>query len=397
MKPTGFALLLLAAAPAAADDWPNWRGPRHDGISTETAWADAFAAPKVAWKADVGIGFSSFAVAAGRAYTIGWADDQEHVVAFDLESGRKLWTHAYASELGDKYFEGGPCSTPTVDGDRVYVLGRWGELFALGAADGKVIWTRDLQKETQARVPDWGYSGAPRVLGDLLLITLGEAGLAVEKAAGKVVWTSAPKEAGYSTPVLFKRGAAELALVSSGTHWIAVDPRSGKEAWRLPWGTQYGVNAADPIVAGDLVFVSSAYGKGCGVFRMGEGVPAPVWESKALSIQMSPPVLIDGHLYGFDGMDRRPSFLKCVEMATGAEKWSEGGLGCGTLAAANGKLLVLSAKGELLVAPAAPAGFKPTARAKILDGKCWTPPVLSNGRLLARTAAGDVVCLDLRK
>jgi outer membrane protein assembly factor BamB len=392
------ALLLLAAVEASADDWTQWRGPQRTGISAETAWSDAWTSPKTAWKADVGTGFSSFAVAAGRAYTIGWADDQEHVHAFDLESGKRLWKHSFASELGAKYFEGGPCSTPTVDGDRVYVLGRWGELFTLDAASGKLLWTRNLQKETKARVPDWGFSGSPLLYGDLLILTLGEAGLAVEKATGKVAWMSAAnKDAGYSTPLPFKQGAAELVLVSSGKHWIAVDPSSGKEAWRIPWVTQYGVNAADPVVSGNLVFVSSAYGTGCGVFRMGADAPASVWTSKVLSIHMSPPVLIDGHLYGFDGMGGKPSQLKCVELATGAEKWAQGGLGCGTLTAAAGKLLVLSEKGELAVAPAAPSGFKPSARAKVLNGKCWTPPVLSNGRLLARTAEGDVVCLDLRK
>ena len=390
------AVLLLATA-ARADDWPQWRGPARTGISAETAWDDAFASPKIAWKAEVGIGFSSFSVAGGRVYSIGWADDQEHVVALDLESGKVLWKHSYASEIGDKYFEGGPCSTPTVDGDRVYVMGRWGELFALEAATGKVIWSKDLRKETKVRTPDWGFAGSPLVLGNLIVLNMGEAGLAVEKTAGRIAWRSGDQEAGYSTPLPFSRGGVDYLLVSSGKHWIAVEPRNGKEAWRIPWVTMYGVNAADPIVIGDLLFVTSAYGKGCGAFKMGAGAPVEVWTSKVLSIQMSPPVLIHGHLYGVDGMGGKPSALKCVEPTTGEEKWSVSGLGCGTLSAAGGKLIVLSEKGELVVAPASPAGFKPTARARILDGRCWTPPVLSNGRLLCRTAAGDVVCLDLRK
>ncbi len=394
---TAASLLLLAVAPAAADDWPHWRGPARTGISAEAGWNDAWTTPKTAWKADVGIGFSSFSVAAGRAFTIGWADDQEHVVALDLESGKTLWKHSFPSDLGDKYFEGGPCSTPTVDGDRVYVLGRWGELFALEAATGKVLWSKNLQKETKVRVPDWGFSGSPLVLGNLIVLNMGEAGVAVEKSAGRLAWKSGDQEAGYSTPLPFSRGGAELLLVSSGKHWLAVDPRNGKEAWRIPWVTQYGVNAADPIVVGDLLFVTSAYGKGCGAFKMGAGAPTEVWTSKVLSTQMSPPVLINGHVYGVDGMGGKPSALKCIDPTTGEEQWSVSGLGCGTLSAAAGKLIVLSEKGELLIAPASPAGFRPTARAKVLEGKCWTPPVLANGRLLCRTAAGDVVCLDLRK
>jgi len=384
------ALLALAAL---QNDWTHWRGPDRNGISREAL--DVPAELKVAWKADVGVGFSSFAVAAGRAYTIGWADDQEHVYALDVETGQTVWKHSFPSDLGDKYFEGGPCSTPTVDGDRVYVLGRWGELFRFDARTGQLAWSKNLRKETKVRIPDWGFAGSPRVYGDLLLLSMGEAGLAVDKNTGALAWRSADQDAGYSTPLPFQHGGVERLLVSSGKAWIAVDPRTGKEAWRIPWVTQYGVNAADPIVDGDLVFVTSAYGKGCGLFKMGS--PDPVWESKVLSMQMSPPVLIDGHLYGFDGMGGKPSKLKCVEMATGAEKWAQDGLGCGTAIAAKATLIVLSERGELIVAPATPSGFRPAARAKVLAGKCWTPPVLSNGRLFCRTAAGDVVRVDLRK
>lgn len=384
-------LTLLLALLSTPDDWPVWRGPSKNGLSAEkiAPWGDA--GPKISWKAEVGIGFSSFAVAAGRAYTIGWADDQEHLFALDVETGKTVWKHSWPSDLGDKYFDGGPCSTPTVDGDVLYVLGRWGTLFRFEAATGKLEWSKDLRKETKARVPDWGFSGSPRVHGELLLLTMGEAGLAVKKSDGSIVWKSSDAEAGYSTPLPF----GELALVSSGKAWIAVDPKTGKEAWRIPWVTQYGVNAADPIIQGDLVFVTSAYGKGCGLFKM--GAAEPVWTSKVLSCQMSPPVLIDGMLYGFDGMSGKVSKLKCVELESGKERWAVDGLGCGTLSAARGALIVLSERGELRLAPATPSGFTPMARANILDGRCWTPPVLANGRLFCRTAAGDVVCLDLRK
>lgn len=388
-------MILVMAVLALPDDWTVWRGPSGNGISAENVKPWGADGPKTAWKADVGVGFSSFVVGGGRAYTIGWADENEHVFALDVETGKVVWTHAWPSDLGDKYFEGGPCSTPTLDGDRLYVLGRWGELFQFDAATGKIAWSKNLQKETKARIPDWGFSGSPRPYGDLLLITMAESGVAVEKKSGRIVWSSKDGEAGYSTPTLFKHDGRELALFSSGKHWIAADPRTGQEAWRFPWLTQYGVNAADPIVDGDRVFVSSAYGKGCGVFKLGGG--APVWTSKVLSIHMAPPILIDGHLYGVDGMGGKPSDLKCVELASGEEKWAFPGLGCGTVAAAGRTLVVLSEKGELLLAPASTAGFQPSARAKILDGRCWTPPVLANGRLFARTAAGDVVCLDLRK
>ncbi len=389
------AAAMAAALPASADDWPHWRGPRRDGISTETGWLDRWPAegPKVAWKAEVGVGFSSFAVAGGRAYTMGHADGKDTVFCLDAATGRPVWSHSWPSDLGDKYFEGGTTGTPTVDGDRVYVLGRWGDLFCLGAADGKVAWSMNAAKETGVPVPGWGFSGSPLVHGDLLVLNAGEGGVALEKSSGRVVWKSAAKESGYSTPLPL----GDLVLLSTGKAYLAADLRTGKEAWRVRWVTQYGVNAADPVVDGNLVFLSSGYGKGAGLFKLGPGEPEAGWQNKVLRNQMNPSVLLGGHLYGIDGDAGQKATLKCVELATGAEKWSQAGVGTGAVAAADGKLIVMSDQGELSVAPASPEGFKPTARAKVLGGKCWTVPVLSNGRIACRNAAGEVVCLDVRK
>ncbi|MBM3861943.1 MAG: alcohol dehydrogenase, partial [Verrucomicrobia bacterium] len=133
------ALVFLCAS-AIADDWPHWRGPNRDGHSAETAWLDQWPAtgPRVAWKARVGLGFSSFVVAQGRVLTTGHADGKDTVFCFEADTGKPLWKHSYAAELGDKYFEGGTTGTPTIDGDRVYQLSRWGDLFCLEAATGKV-------------------------------------------------------------------------------------------------------------------------------------------------------------------------------------------------------------------------------------------------------------------
>src|SRR5262245_13014445 len=150
---------------ASAADWPHWRGPARNGIATESGWLDKWPAegPKVAWRTKVGLGFSSFAVAQGRVFTMGHADGKDSVFCFDAESGRELWRHSYPAELGDKFFDGGTTGTPAVDGERVYALSRWGDSFCLQAADGKVVWSKNVQKETGARVPDWGFSGSPLV------------------------------------------------------------------------------------------------------------------------------------------------------------------------------------------------------------------------------------------
>lgn len=394
MRLRAAAFLLLAAASANADDWPQWRGPRRNGQSAESVLLDGWPSdgPRILWKAKVGIGFSSFSVAKGRVYTIGHADDADTVFCLDAENGQVLWYHPYPADLGAKFFVGGPTSTPAVDGDRVYSIGRQGDLFCFEAASGKIAWTRNITREYGIPEPAWGFGGSPAVSGDLLLLNAGEAGLALEKATGKVVWQSGG-ECGYSTPLPF----GPLFLFSSGTGYSAVDIKTGKPAWRIKWLTQYGVNAADPILSGTQMLITTGYGKGAALFDVGGDEPKPVWQSRVLRSQMNPPVLIDGHLYGIDGDEQQKIELKCVELATGTQKWSQPLAGMGSVSVAGGKLIVLSGDGELMVVDASPKAFKAASRAKILAGKCWTVPVLANGRLHARTAEGAVVCVDLRK
>lgn len=392
-------VLSLATSPSNAADWPHWRGPDRNGISPETGWQDKWPAdgPKIAWKANVGLGFSSFAVAGGRAFTMGHAAEKDTLFCFDAVTGKALWKHSYPAELGDKYYEGGTSGTPTVDGDRVFTLNRWGDVFCYNAADGKVVWSKNVQKETEARVPDWGFGGAPLVNGPHIILNVGDAGLALDKKTGAIVWKSAPKNAGYSTPLPIKSGADTLGVLASGTSYVAVNLKDGKEVWRAKWLTQYEVNAADPIIDGDRLFLSTGYGKGAGLFKLGTPEPEQLWKSKALATQLNAAVLYKGHLYGVDGDTTSKASLKCVEFATGTIKWTHAGFGSGGVIIADGKLIALSGTGELMVAPAKPEGFEPTSRAQVLGGKTWTAPVLANGFIYVRNSRGDVAAIDVRK
>ncbi len=401
--PTPVYALLFAScflSRVTAHDWPNWRGPNHDGISIEKDWLDQWPknGPAILWKASVGTGFSSFAVAKGRVYTMGNADEKDTIFCFDETSGKELWKYSYPAELGDKFFEGGTTGTPTFADDHVFILSRWGNVFCFDAASGRVVWNRNLQKDSAVRLPGWGFSSSPVVHDNLLLLNVGAAGMALETATGKTVWKSAEAEAGYCTPVPVNAAGKWTLLLSSEKAWVAVELLTGKEIWHLRWLTQYGLNAADPIPTGDRVFISSGYGKGAALLRPGTSPePEIVWKSQVLRTQMNPAVHVGEFLYGIDGDSTEKPSLKCIELAGGRLQWADNSPGIRGIMVADGKFIAQSERGEVLVAPVSPEGFKPSARAQLLGGKCWTVPVLANGRLYCRNSRGDVVCADLRQ
>jgi outer membrane protein assembly factor BamB len=395
-----FAGLLFAGLVSVqAGDWPSYRGPEHNGVTPEKGWSDQWPGdgPKIAWKAAVGLGFSSMVVADGRFFSVGYANDSDTIFCLDADTGKELWKFAYAADIGAKFYEGGTTGTPTIDGLRVYWQSKWGDLFAFEAATGKITWKTQVQKETGLRVPDWGFTGAPFVYKNVLVLNVGDAGAGVDKNTGKILWKSADKNCGYSTPVPLRSTGEPLVAFGSSQAYVAVNPESGKEAWRIKWLTEYGVNAADPIVAGDRLFISTGYGKGAGLFDLVENPPKRIWTSKVLRTQLNPGVLSNGFIYGMDGDTGDKGPLKCIELATGAEKWASPGFGTGGLILADGKLIIMNASGELMVAAASPDGFKTSARAQVLGGKCWTAPILANGRIYCRNQRGEIVCVDVRK
>jgi outer membrane protein assembly factor BamB len=390
-------LLLVSMAVTAlhAEDWPNWRGPDHNGISKEKGWKSEWGGdePPVAWKAEAGIGFSSFSVAGGLVYTAGFGSEKDTIWCWDAATGDPKWHHDFPSELGDKYYEGGTSATPTVSGGQVFYLNRWGEAMCLNAATGKVVWSKNLVTETGAALPDWGFAGSALVQGDTVFFNICQHGVAVNKKDGSVKWKSPAKASGYSTPLPADNGQI---LFSSGKAYFAVDAASGKPVWEYPWNTQYGVNAADPVRSGEHLFISSGYKKGATLLKLDGTAPKKVWESKVIHSQFNSCVLVDGHLYGPDGNSGDKGALKCIELLTGREKWKRPGFDVGGVTVADGKLLALSARGELLIAPVSPEKFDPVTEAQVMGGKCWTTPVLANGFIYCRNAAGEVVCLKVK-
>jgi outer membrane protein assembly factor BamB len=298
---------------------------------------------------------------------------------------------AYNQKRARKYYEGGPSSTPTLDGNRVFTFSKSGWVHCLDAANGDVIWRKDLANTLDLKEPTWGFAGSPLVRADRVIFNAGDSGVALDKQSGEVVWSSGRGPGGYSTPVPFRAGEQQCVALMGKSELIAVQVDDGKVLWRYPWKTSHDVNAADPIVIDNhRFFITSGYGHGCALVEVNENQPKVVWENKNMRSQFTSPVLWEDHLYGVDNKQ-----LVCLDVSSGNMEWKERSVGKGSLMLAGGLMLVLSDKGELAVVAPSPTEFEVISKAQVLGGKCWTVPVLSNGRVYCRNARGDVVCLDV--
>jgi len=388
------ATLLTSTSVATAEDWPQWLGRNRDGKSSETIPLTVIknAKDSVLWEKSVGKGFSTVSVAGGRLYTMGNADGSDVVWCLDPATGEDVWQHKYPCKEGSYP---GPRMTPTVEGDLVYTLSRLGHLFCLGAADGSVKWSTNIQKDhgvKQTRY-SWGLSCSPIVVDDLLIVTAGRA-LAFDKKSGKLRWESGGADAGFSSPSTINANGVACVASFSKDGLAIVTVADGKEVASLPWETRYGVNTATPIVSGDRVFLSTGYGRGCTLVQLAADGLKQQYEHRKMRNHCHTCILTDGHLYGIDGQQGSNGTLVCLDFASGEVKWEAGGFRVGGgLILADDKLMFMGDGGELIVAEASPKAYKEIARAKVLEGRCWTAPVLSGSKIYCRSHEGRLVCL----
>lgn len=393
------ASLLLAALAVHASDWPMFRGPELNGISRETGWSSTWSAdgPKIAWCAKIGLGFSTVAAGGGKLVTTGHNGDakgQDTVWCFDAATGRPLWQHSYPAPLGNKYFEGGTTGTPTIDGDRVFHLSRLGDFFCFELATGKIVYQKQLATELGVEVNEWGFASSPLIEGRLLILNVGDYGTALDKATGKVVWQNGKGPAAYATAVPFDLAGTRCIALLTHRECAAVEVATGKVRWKAKFKSNYDTSAGAPVIH-DGTLLLSAYNVPAVKLNLRDGTPAAGWQTDT-RVHFNAGVVLGGHLYAFHGQAGKPDGeLRCLDWQTGATKWAQKGLGVGSLMAADGKLIVLSETGELLVVAASPKGFEPLSRAQVVGKKCWTVPVLANGRIHVRNVPGDLLALDV--
>lgn len=384
---------LVGSGPALADEQWDWTHQQ----------------PKVAWQAEIGAGFGSVAVHDDLVFAFGNVNDEDRVTALDVNTGQRRWQYRYPCRAMGlaRPDEAGPRATPLALGGAVYTLSRDGRLLCLNAADGTLRWWRDIPAEVGEKPPYWGFAGAPLVWDDLLIWSVGEHGLAVRAGDGQVIWKSLPRAStvwknepvgvsGYASPQPVTYQGRRLVAVPNEKEWVIVDPADGKRVWATAWEVPYGVTAAQPALAGDRVILSGGYGYGTRAVTLGSEGP-PVWAHKRLRSHVANLVVVGEHLYGIDGnqQDGDRCELRCLRLADGEVVWAKERFGFGNLTLVDGRLVVLTMRGELVVVVAEPTGYRETGRFHVLGGESWTAPLVAGSRLFVRNKQGTLVQLDL--
>jgi outer membrane protein assembly factor BamB len=382
-----FLFLSLNLVAQTPGDWPQWRGPNRDGISKETGLLKQWPAdgPPLVWKNNgAGRGYSTLAIANGRIYTMGLRGDREFVIAFDIATGKESWATAHGTAFRNDRGDG-PRGTPTVDGNTLYALGGNGDLSALDAKTGRVIWTQNVLEKFGGSNITWGISESPLVIGEKVLVNPGGPGasiVALNKKDGSLIWKSQSDRAGYSSGIPLQVGNTTQVVFFTHDRAVGLDLKDGKLLWEYMRAANDVANVATPVVRGNRVFISSDYGTGAGLVEIkADGKAEEVYFTKDMRNHHSSSILIGDHLYGFSG-----GILTAMRFDTGEVAWKDRSVGKGAIVFADGNLYAFSENGVVGLVEATPTGYREKGRFKIQQGSLptWTHPVVAGGRLYLR-------------
>ncbi|MCZ6650022.1 MAG: PQQ-binding-like beta-propeller repeat protein [Acidobacteria bacterium] len=470
----GLAVLVLvpALAPTAiraeAADWPRFLGPTGDAKSAETGLRKSWppGGPPLRWHKAIGEGYAPPSVAAGRLYLFHRRKTDAILTSMNAETGAEIWQSIYTTDYEDMYgYSNGPRVAPLIDGDRVYTFGAEGRLRCLKVSDGSLIWVVDTARQFGVVQSFFGVGGSPVVEGDLLIVPVGgspedspgissgkttgngSAIVALDKRTGELRYKISQELASYSSPVLTTIGKRRWGLYFARGGLIGFEPTTGKLDFHFPFRAPKleSVNASNPVVVGDMVFITESYGPGSAVVRIKDGGYDVIRQEESrreqsMSSHFMTPIYLNGYLYGSSGQSSGEAELRAVEYTSGKIMWSEPGLGRCTILYADGNLVVFSERGRILLVEAIPkrfhvladatpilpesdqdrapadtpespkrsagemrtdeAGGFPTASLPAGTGRplltypAWSPPVLSHGLLYLR-GKGRLACFDL--
>jgi outer membrane protein assembly factor BamB len=433
-----FCVLVPGATVLVADDWPQWLGPQRDGIWRETGIVEKLPTngPPVRWRADIGAGYAGPAVAGGRVYVTdrklakaasnpadpfqrGMIAGTERVLCFNEADGKLLWQHEYDCPYTISY-PAGPRATPLVSGGKVYTLGAEGNLFCFDAANGDVVWSRDLKKDFAAKAPTWGFSGQPLLDGDRLICLVGGEGatvVAFQKDTGKELWRALnAKEPGYSAPVIIEAGGRRQLIVWHPESANSLEPETGSVYWSEPFQARMGLSVAMPRKLDHWLFFTTFYYGSMMLELDGERPAAtPVWRTQKASEKdttylnaiLCTPFLENGYIYGVCSYGQ----LRCLKADTGERVWEtfaattagEPVRWANAFIIKNGdRFFLFNEKGELIIARLSPGGYEEISRAHLLEptnsaaGRpvLWSHPAFANRNLYARNDR-ELICVSL--
>ncbi len=390
----------LPAGPLLANaDWPQILGPNRNGANEDTVSLFESLPEEgleEAWSCPVGHGFAGPVVAGQRCLIFHRKGSEALLEAFDALTGERQWSFSYQSDYSDRFgFDPGPRSCPTVAGDRVFIHGAEGMLHAVRLSDGEALWKRDLAEEFQSPSGFFGRCSAPLVTQGLVLLDIGGQFkgqpaniVAFEAATGELRWLAGDKEADYASPMLLTPDeGSPLALFFVREGFLGVDPRDGKIRFQEKFRSDIhaSVNAASPVVDENRFFLSSCYGVGAGLWEWDpkDGLRAIYHLQDRLDCHFATPIHHQGNLYGFHGRQESGQEFRCLTWGTGEVRWREP-MAPGSVILADGKLLILSERGELLVAEARPESWKLLFRTQVLGAETRALPALAHGHLYAR-------------
>jgi outer membrane protein assembly factor BamB len=413
-------------------DWTCFLGPTGDSVSAEKGILRPWPAkgPRIVWQKAIGQGYAMPVVSRGRLFFFERRGNKARLNCWKSETGEPLWKFEYPTDYRDKFnYNGGPRCCPVVDGGRVYIHGVEGMLHCLRAGDGKLLWKVDTRADFGIVQNYFGVGSTPVVERDLLLVPVGGSPkgsdpddftnlkgngsgvVAFDKFSGKVRYRISDELAGYASPVLATIKGRRWCFVLARGGLLAFEPKSGKVDFHFPWRAEdpYSVNAANPVVVGDKVFISETYGPGSALLQVRPGGYKVLWSDKgktgrrkSMQCHWMTPIHHDGYLYGCSGRHPENAELRCVELATGKVMWSKPRLTRTSLLMVDGHFICLGEEGTLRLLKVNPKRFEQVSEVELrepggdelLQYPCWAAPILAHGLLYVR-GNDRLVCLEL--
>lgn len=434
-------IIMFAAVGIRAEDWTQWRGLNRAGVWTETGILEEFPEDglRIKWRAPIHSGYSGPAVAQGKVIVLDWQlapgsralEGHERAIALDEGTGKVLWERAWPAQYARimASYAIGPRATPTIDGDRVYVMGSVGNLLCLKLNTGEVVWQKDFVKEYGSTIPVWGTTSSPLVDGNRLICVVGAEGkgifMAFDKMTGKEIWATVPanSEMGYCQPIIIEAGGTRQLIVWYPKGVASLDPATGKPHWEQEWEVGSGMSVATPVHSGRYLLFTQFY-RGSLMMELSDNAPTAkvLWMGKSkseipdktdgLHSLITTPIIEGDYIYGVCSYGE----LRCLDARTGERIWKsdkmtrQGRWGTAFMVKNGDRYIVNNDLGDLILAKFTPEGYVEFDRTKLIEPTTsagigprraydatinWSHPAYANGCVFARNDK-EIICAVLK-